>query len=158
MKHHVSLLSGLSIHFLAKGTIISIIFHYHKICIPKKAKITNTSIMQKTAFYALYNISTSTILSSLMGIRGLSRTGSSINASLFQTSWTYPHQSWIFGLHVLCSSSKNKKRSGRWCIIIQTTRSGLFSPFTGGLMNCPIFITHVYYKLIVIMAANDKPW
>ena len=25
-------------------------------------------------------------------------------------------------------------------------------------MNCPIFITHVYYKLIVIMAANDKPW
>lgn len=66
-------------------------------------------------FYALYNISTSTILSSFVGIRELSRTGSSINASLFQTSWTYPRQSWIFGLHVLCSSSKNKKRSGRWC-------------------------------------------
>ena len=55
MIHHKSLLSGLSIHFLAKGTVISIILHYHKICIPKKAKITNKSTMQKTAFYAIYN-------------------------------------------------------------------------------------------------------
>lgn len=51
MKRRMSLLAGLSIRFLAKGTVTSIISHYHKTRIPKKVQITNKPTMQKTAFY-----------------------------------------------------------------------------------------------------------
>ena len=46
-----------------------------------------------------------------------------------------------------------QEQEKKWEVV--STRSGLFSPFTGGLMNCSIFITHVYDKLIEIRVAND---
>lgn len=111
----------------------------------------NTLANISPAFYALYNISTSTILSSLVGILGAK-----------QDRFQYQHFSFLdqpdiatpkLDLWTPCPVLFFQEQEKKWELV--STRSGLFSPFTGGLMNCSIFITHVYYKLIVITAAND---
>lgn len=117
----------------------------------RKGNHLNTLANISPAFYALYNISTSTILSSLVGILGAK-----------QDRFQYQHFSFLDQLDIATPKLDLwtprpvlffQEQEKKWEVV--STRSGLFSPFTGGLMNCSIFITHVYYKLIVIMAAND---
>ena len=117
----------------------------------RKGTHLNISANLSPAFYALYNIPTFTIFSSLVGILGAKQDRFQYHCFSFLDQldiatpkldlWT-PHP-------VLFFQEQEKK----WEVV--STRSGLFSPFTGGLMNCSIFITHVYDKLIEIRVAND---